>query len=85
MKEVGKNKGLFRVESASNNILSVLSRESDAVLQLQVGLEQELFVVCVRRNAPPEHVKVLEKKTTVLGVRRVHGCQGHAVSIRNAQ
>jgi hypothetical protein len=45
MHQVGKDKGLLGLESAGNDILGVLARELDALLQLQVGLEQELFVI----------------------------------------
>jgi len=45
MHEVGKDEGFLGDEAASNDILSVLSRELDALLELEVRLEQELLVV----------------------------------------
>lgn len=39
MHQVGKDKGLLGLESAGNDILGVLARKLDAILQLQVGLE----------------------------------------------
>lgn len=43
--QVGKDEGLLRVESTSNDIPGVLSRELDALFQFEVGLEQKLFVI----------------------------------------
>lgn len=45
MHEVGKDEGLLGVEAAGNDILGVLSRELDALLELEVSLEQELLVI----------------------------------------
>lgn len=45
MHEIGENEGFLGVESTSNDILGVLSRELDALFQLEVGLEQELLVI----------------------------------------
>ncbi len=52
MKKIREDKGFFRVKSAGNDVLCVLSGESDAVLQLKVRLEQKLLVVYVNDNAP---------------------------------
>ena len=50
MLEVGKDKGLLGVEAAGNDVLGVLAREANAIFQLEVGLEQELFVVYCSSN-----------------------------------
>lgn len=45
MLKVGKDEGLIGFEAAGNDVLGVLARETNALFQLEVGLEQKLFVV----------------------------------------
>ena len=44
--EVGEDERLFPLETARDDVLGVLVRERVALLELQVGLEEELLVVC---------------------------------------
>jgi len=45
MIEIAEDEGLFWVESTSNDVFCVLTREFSAFFDSQVGLEQELFIV----------------------------------------
>lgn len=75
MKKVGEDKCLFGVESAGNNVLCVLPREPDAILQLKVGLEQKLFVIYARYNVPPEHIR--ECRELLQGLSKKHSPLSH--------
>lgn len=44
--KVGEDEGLLGLESASNDILGILEGEGVALLELELGLEEELLVVC---------------------------------------